>query len=277
MAQGDKEHRMLFDLRGRRKNVVKVVYAVLAVLMGLSLFLVIGGFNLAELFQSNNASTEAAKPFEEQAERIEVKLKKDPQDPDLLLALTRAQINAGNSLVSVEPSGQQVMTVEAAQEYQKASESWDKYTEVADKPTAGVAQLVAPALLQLAEVSKTLFEARRNVEAATDAQQLVANQRPSLNSYSTLAIYSYFAGDFEAAEKAEKKAQTFTNSASEREALDKQLGEIEKRAERFQKELDKAEAQAKKAQKGGGGGGTTPGVEEGQNPLGGTFGGGLAE
>jgi len=40
MADG--ERRMLFDIRGRRKNVVKVVYAILAVMMGASLFLVVG-------------------------------------------------------------------------------------------------------------------------------------------------------------------------------------------------------------------------------------------
>ena len=42
MASDGGERRMLFDIRGRRKNVVKVVYAILAVLMGLSLFLVAG-------------------------------------------------------------------------------------------------------------------------------------------------------------------------------------------------------------------------------------------
>ena len=31
MAQGNKEHRMVFDIRGRRRHVVKVVYAILAV------------------------------------------------------------------------------------------------------------------------------------------------------------------------------------------------------------------------------------------------------
>ena len=44
MADG--ERRMLFDIRGRRKNVVKVVYGILAVMMGASLFLVVGPVNL---------------------------------------------------------------------------------------------------------------------------------------------------------------------------------------------------------------------------------------
>ena len=50
MADG--ERRMLFDLRGRRKNVVKVVYAILAVMMGASLFLVVGPVNIGELLNT---------------------------------------------------------------------------------------------------------------------------------------------------------------------------------------------------------------------------------
>ena len=44
MADG--ERRMLFDIRGRRKHVVRVVYAILAILMGASLFLVVGPVRL---------------------------------------------------------------------------------------------------------------------------------------------------------------------------------------------------------------------------------------
>ena len=39
---------MVFDIRGRRRHVVKVVYAILAVLMGASLFLVVGPVNIGE-------------------------------------------------------------------------------------------------------------------------------------------------------------------------------------------------------------------------------------
>jgi tetratricopeptide (TPR) repeat protein len=268
MASGDNEHRMLFDLRGRRKNVVKVVYATLAVLMGLSLFLVIGGFNLAELFNGNDTSGDAAQQFEEQAERIETKLKKSPEDPDLLVALTRAQINTGNSLVTLEPNGQQVMTLGAVQSYQQANDTWTKYLEATDEPAVGLALLVAPTMFRLAETSRSLEEARRNIEGAAEAQKIVAEQRPSLNAYSTLAYYTYFTGDFAAAEAAEEKAKSFTREKGEEESIEKQLGEIRKRAKEFDKEIKAAEQQAKKA--GAGAGGEVPGqLEEGQNPLGG--------
>jgi hypothetical protein len=265
---------MLFDLRGgHRGKVVKIVYALLAVLMGLSLFLVVGGLNIAELFNGSNGSGEAAKAYEEQAERIEVKLKKEPDAPNLLEALTRAQLNAGNAQVTVEPSGQRQVSTDAAQEYQKAYQTWSEYLKATKDPDSGLALLVAPMLLQLAELSTSYPQADTRLESASEAQQIVAKQRPSVNAWTTLAFYSYFT-DPELAEKARAEANKLATK-SEREAIDKQLDEFKKNADRYRGEKAKAEKAEKEAAKAGGGGGagTVPG---GENPLGG-LGGGLGE
>ncbi len=270
MAKGKNEHRMLFDLRGgRRGQVVKVVYALLAVLMGLSLFLVIGGFNLAELFNSGTSTGDAAKPYEEQAERIEVKLQKDPQNPDLLLGLTRAHVNAGNAQVSVdETTGERSFTTEAVQEFQEADQSWSEYLKATDEPSVGLALVMSPTLLQLAEFSGSFQQAAITIKSASEAQKIVAEQRPSINSLTTYALYTYFTGDTKAAEKARAEAKKEANSKPEREAIDKQLDEGQERAEKFLKELKKAEKEAKAASEGGGA------AAGGENPLGGAFGGG---
>lgn len=264
------EHKMLFDLqRGRRKTAVKVVYGVLAVLMGASLFLVVGPVNLGELFNSNSSSGgSAAKPYEEQAERLEVKLKKDPENPQLLQALTRAQVTAGNSLLSLEPDEEDLNN--ALQQYRLASSSWAEYTDLTDEPSAGTAQLVAPALLSLAERSRSYGEAQRNIEAATEAQQIVAKQRPTLNSFSTLALYTYFTGDFKAAEAAQAEAAKLTRAKYEREQLDKQMAEVKKNAEKFQKSRKQAEAAEKAAAKGNKG--NPEALQAPTNPLGGGLG-----
>jgi len=273
VAKGKDEHKMLFDLRGgRRGQVVKVVYALLAVLMGLSLFLVIGGFNLAELFNSNTSTGDAAKPYEEQAERIEVKLKKDPDNPDLLLSLTRAQVSAGNAQVTVEPSGQQAFTPEAVQAYEEADQSWSEYLKATDEPNASLASLMSPTLLKLAEFSRSYNEADTNVQAATEAQQIVAEQRPSVNALTTLAYYTYFTGDFAAAEKAEKEAKKLATGKTQVQEIDKQLSEIEKNARKYIAAKAKAEKEAKAAS--GGGNGKPGAIEPGENPFGG--GGGLS-
>lgn len=266
------EHRMVFDVRGRRKNVVRVVYAILAVLMGLSLFLVIGGFNLAELFNDSSSTGDAAKPYEEQAERIEVKLKKEPEDPNLLLALTRAHVNAGNAQVSVGPNGEQSFTTESVQEYQEANQSWSEYLKATDEPSTGLALLMSPTLLRLAELSGSYQEASRNINGAAEAQKLVADERPSINSLTTLSLYTYFTGDFKAADKAREEAKKFAGEKGERETIDKQLDEAEENARKFLKELKKAEKEAKAASQGG-----APAGAGGENPLGGLSGGGLSE
>jgi DNA repair exonuclease SbcCD ATPase subunit len=278
MAQGGKEHRMLFDLqRGRRRTAVKVVYAALAVLMGLSLFLVVGSLNIGELFSSNGSSGggEVAKPYEEQAERLEAKLKKAPEDEQLLVGLTRARVTAGNSLLSSEPSEEDLTA--ALQQYQQASSAWAEYLDTTDEPNAGTAQLVAPALLSLAERSRTYEQAQTNIEAATEAQKIVAQQRPTLNSFSTLALYTYFTGDYKAAEAAQAKAAKLTREKFEREQLDKQMEEVKKNAEKFQQRRKQAAAAEKAAAKSNKG--NPESLQSPTNPLGGTFGtgGGLAE
>jgi DNA repair exonuclease SbcCD ATPase subunit len=270
MAQGSNEHRMVFDIRGRRKHVVKVVYAVLAVLMGASLFLVVGPLNIGELFNSNGSSAggEVAKPYEEQAERLEAKLRKAPEDPQLLMGLTRAHVTAGNSLLSSEPAEEDL--TQAVQQYQLASSSWSEYLDATDEPSAGTAQLVAPALLALAERSRTYEQAQRNVEAASEAQKIVAEQRPTLNSYSTLALYTYFTGDFKAAEAAQAKAAKLTREKFEVEQLEKQMKEVKKNAVKFQKARKQAAAAEKAAAKSNKG--SPESLQSPTNPLGGTFG-----
>src|SRR4051812_38542018 len=155
MAKNDGEHKMLFDIRGRRKNVVKVVYAILALLMGLSLFILAGSGGIGSLFNSGTTS-DAAAQFEDQAVALERKLRKEPSNPDLLLALTRQRINAGNALAAINPeTGAVALTADSRQQLEQASNAWSEYLEAAEEPSASGAQLAAPMLFSLAETSTT--------------------------------------------------------------------------------------------------------------------------
>jgi chaperonin cofactor prefoldin len=249
---------MVFDIRGRRKHVVKFVYAILALLMGASLFLVVGPVNIGNLL--GTSSTESASHgLEEQAERIEHKLKKSPHDPNLLLALTRARISVGNSLAAVNSeTGAAEITAEGRAQLEEASSAWSEYLKVTDEPSSGGAQLVSPALFSLAQTSRTGTEAEANIHAATAAQEIIAKARPSLGSLSTLAIYRYFGFDYAGAAKAHKEAAKYANTKFERENLGNELEEIDKRAHEFQKQI----AEYNKATKG-------KGKESLENPLGG--------
>ncbi|HYJ22691.1 MAG TPA: hypothetical protein VEW07_11800 [Solirubrobacterales bacterium] len=248
----DGERRMVFDTGGRRRGVVKVVYAILALLMGLSLLLVVGPAPLQEIFGIENEVSRAADQFEEQAERAEVKLKKNPEDPDQLLVLTRARINAGNSLAESNPeTGEVVYSSESIQQLQAASEAWSKYLKSTDEPNSGAAQVAAQALFGLAQSARTGPEAELNVRAAARAQQIVAEARPSLGSLSTLAIYRLYSFDYEGAGQAQKEAKGFANTKFERENLDNELKQISKSAREFEKQLTEIEKEAKKAREEG--------------------------
>ncbi len=252
---------MVFDVRGKRRGVVKVVYAILALLMGLSLFLLGAGGSLNSIFGSGSSTSSATAQFEEQAERIEVKLIKAPEDPDLLANLTRTRVNAGNSAVGQGANGELVQTVESQEQLNKASEAWSEYLEATDEPSSGIAQLMSNALFTLANISRTTAEAEANIKAAAEAQAIVAAARPSVGSLSTEAFYLLYTFDYAAAEKAKKEAIALTNSKFERESLENQYDEIEKRAREFQKQVKEVE----KAQKEG----TKANPESLENPLGG--------
>jgi hypothetical protein len=264
MARGKNEHRMVFDVRGKRRGVVKVVYAILALLMGLSLFLLGAGGSLSSIFGGNGSTSSATKAFEEQAERIERKLVKSPEDENLLLSLTRTRVNAGNSAVTISSTGEQGQTLESQEQFNQASAAWSEYLEVADKPNSGVAQLMSNTLFTLAGISRTSAEAEANIKAAAEAQTIVAEQRPSVGSLSTQALYLLYTFDYAAAAKAKKEAVALTTSKFGRENFENQYEETKKQAKEFQKQLKEAE----KAQKQGAQEGAQANPESGPSPFG---------
>ncbi|MBS1889632.1 MAG: hypothetical protein JSU06_20855 [Actinobacteria bacterium] len=237
MAQGSNEHRMVFDIRGRRRHVVKVVYALLAILMAGSLFLVTGAININSIFGASSSFESAAASFEKQATNIEAKLAKTPGDENLLANLTRARINAANSMITNGAGASQSGTEEVKHQLALASEDWSKYLEAAKEPSEGLALQAAPALFQLAQLASSGQEALENVKAASEAQKIVAEKRPSLNSYSTLAIYTVFTQNYKAAKEALEKATKYANTKFERESLENKFEEVEKNAKEFAKRL----------------------------------------
>lgn len=232
MAKGG-ERRMLFDIRGRRRHVVRVVYAVLALLMGTSLFLVVGPFNVGEVLNSGGAQS-ATETLEDQAERIEGRLRSDPTNEDLLLALTRARINAGRTQLETNPqTGLPVATPGTRVQYTKAAEAWNRYLEEAKPPNPTLAALMAQTYFNLAESSATFEEIDENVARAAETADIAAKGRPSVGALTTLAIYEYFDGDFAAGDKARRQAKELTGTKAEEKTIDRQLTPYRTRAKNF--------------------------------------------
>ena len=257
---------MVFDLRGRRKRVVQVVYAILAFLMAASLLTVVGPVSVGDIFGTGGGG-DPSSSLDDQAQRIETRLKKDPDNEALLLALVRTRYSAGNTLVEVDPStGQQSITPEAQEEYTKAADAWLRYLRTSpEQPNPNVAQQAAGALFTLASISSTAAEAETNLADAAKAQAIVAEARPSVGTLSTLAYYSYAALDFKQGDAAAKQAATEATSKAQRRSIETQLAAIRKRAKKFEEQQQKAAAK----------GGEKQAQQQLENPLGGLSGGGI--
>jgi hypothetical protein len=242
---------MLFDIRGRRRHVIRVVYAILALLMGASLFLVVGPFNLADLV-GTGSTTNASKVLDEQAERIETRLVREPDNEALLVSLARTRIAAGNAQTETIPeTGAVILTPEGRADVERAVEAWTRYVKEADSPNPSPALLVASAYFTLAESSTNFEDIVASINGAASAQRIAVDGRPNLGSLSTLAIYEYYAGNFAAGDKAAKKAEDLAATKAEAQEVKKQMGEFRQRGKAFQsqrKEIAKAErSQGKEA------------------------------
>jgi hypothetical protein len=227
---------MVFDTSGRRKHVVRVVYAVLALLMGASLFLVVGPFSLGSLV-GGGGTTSGVEILNEQAERTEAKLRRDPTDEALLLSLARTRIAAGKSATEVNPeTGATVFTVEGREELNRASEAWTSYLKQTKEPNPSAALLMAGAYFNLAETSGSIEEASTQVKKAAKTQRIAAEARPTVNSLTTLAIFEFYSGNFTAGDKATKEATALVPAKSEAKKVQKQMAEFRTRGEEFQKQ-----------------------------------------
>jgi uncharacterized protein involved in type VI secretion and phage assembly len=261
MASGG-ERRMLFDIRGRRKHVVRFVYAILALLMGGSLFLVVGPVNLASLIgNSNTATSETTKLFQERAERLERELRKDPTDEDKQLSLVRTRLQGGQAAAAGAERNGEAPGAESREEFEAATAAWDVYEKQAGRKNASptVAQLVAGAWFSLASNPTAAFEeAFESVEEAARVQKIYAGAKQTASAYTTLAAYQLITGNFKEGNVSGKKAEGLATSKAQRKEVEKNLKELRKQG----KQNLKAKKEIAKAEKG-------KGKEKLENPFGG--------
>jgi hypothetical protein len=257
------EHRMVFDLRGKRKRLVQVVYALLALLMTTSLFFVVGPVDFGSLIGSGSG-TSGSSVLNDQAEEIEKKLAKDPKNEQLLARDVRARYSAGNSSLQTDPStGQTAVTEDAIDQYNRAGDAWQRYLAVAgDKADPNIANLASKALTSTITTQTPVVVIESNLKAAVEAQQIAADARPSLGSYATLAQLAYFAGDTATGDEASDKARAEAPK-TQIKPLQESLKQYKKGGAAFHKQVETA----LKSNQGGG-------KQALQNPLGGLSGGG---
>ncbi|MBK5232181.1 MAG: hypothetical protein JJE13_04265 [Thermoleophilia bacterium] len=251
------ENRMLFDLRGKRKRVIQVIYVMLAIIMGASL-VVIGLPGGVNPFSSGSGvvSQDQADLSIDRAEKIQKKLATDPNNTHAQEELIRARIAAGNSLIEIDPDTQaQTITDGASTQYDLAAQTWEKYLKsTKQQPEQSVAQVIANTLFTLSQDS-TVAQFQTNISDAAEAQSYVAkdveaaakkNGPSAAPTLATLATYQFYAQQTAEAKATGRRALAATPDKAEQKQIQAQLDSVEKDAARIGKILVQAKKQAKK-------------------------------
>jgi len=255
-VSNEPEHQMLFDLRGKRKRVIQVIYVLLAVIMAASL-LVIGLPGGVNPFGGGSGvvSQDGADLAIERAQRLEDRVAAEPNNRNAQAELVRARVSAGNSLVEIDDQGLTQVGDEARVQYDLAAQAWDDYLkQTNNKPDPTVAVLISQTLFSLAQGSAVAqFEA--NIKDAARAQQFVADSAteafkkeegpPPTGALVTLATYQFYAQQTAAAEKNARKALASTRDNAEREQINTQIDAIRREAKQVGRQIKQAKRQAR--------------------------------
>jgi hypothetical protein len=243
---------VLFDLQGKRRRVIQVVYALLAALfligfVGFGVGTESGVGGIFDAFSGGDGASSTNPQYEEDIEQAEQQLAQDPKDERALIQLAETHyLAAQDQLETDEETGQPIVTDEARVELDESVTAWENYLKVARKPDADTAALVVQAYVLL-----------NDAEGAAETQRIVAEDRPSQNAYGTLALYLYIGGDIRGGDEAAKQAVAEAEG-SQKAAVKRQLGRLAEQAVKQKKQLKK---QAKNA-------------PQGENPLEQPLGGG---
>lgn len=225
---------MLFDLQGRRKSVIKVIYLGLAILMGGGLVLfgiggeVQGGF--MDAFSGGGGDGQAKKDVEAASKRVVA----NPKDEKALEEL----INARFSYATTDYDEDAQKFGENGNEQLKfLINDWKKYVKLADEPdltTAGAA------------VNAYIGIVPQDLVGATEAQTIVARLQPDAGNYLALMRIALSAGKSMIADASEAKALELA-TPDEKKDVEREIKQLRKlaakRSEDVQKQINEQLAQ----------------------------------
>jgi hypothetical protein len=215
---------MLFDLQSRgRRNIVKVIYLGLAILLGGGLVLFgigtgTGGGGLFDAFSGGSSSTSSLVSSTEKRAAKEVRL--NPQSAQAWADLTRARYQTAG-LGDNYDQATNTFTTAGREKLATAATAWQRYLKLDPQhPDATLARLMAGAY------SETGLN---NAAEAASAMEIVTEQQPSASAYATLAQYAYIADQIRKGDLAAAKAVQLAPSAQQR-LVRSQLANIKRQA-----------------------------------------------
>jgi tetratricopeptide (TPR) repeat protein len=256
---------MLFDLSGKRRRVVQVVYATLAILMGGSLVLFgIGsdapGGILDAVGLGGNGTGASSPQYDEEIEDAESRLEANPQDERALLDLAHYRFLAatGSGIETDQQTGVVSVSEDARQDLEESVAAWEQYLDTNPKrPNASGATDAAQAYRYL-----------NDADGAAAAQEIVAESQQTAAAYYQLALFRYADGQIKAGDEAGQQAIEVAEEA-DRKRITQIVEQLAEQARKQKEQLAKAEKQAEEA--GGGAGGAAE--QQVQDPFGALGGG----
>jgi hypothetical protein len=255
---------MLFDLRGKRRRAVQVVYAALAVifLVGFVGFSIGSGNAPGGLLDAiglgggnGSSSGSVTAQYDAQIDTAKADLAKNPKSTKALSKLALNEYLKGKTGITQDPStGQISISGDAQVALGESADAWTKYLSLnKNKPNASVASQVVNSYIFLNDAS-----------GAARTQEIIAASQPSSNSFGNLALFRYLAGDIKGGDEAAKKAESQAPKST-RKQLRGQLASYRKQGIKLKKQQAKAAKNGPSA--------TTPGANPLATPLGGATGG----
>ncbi|CAA9479922.1 MAG: hypothetical protein AVDCRST_MAG38-1947 [uncultured Solirubrobacteraceae bacterium] len=195
---------MLFDLRSPgRRNVIKVVYVTLALLMGGGLVLFgIGGEvsgGVVDAITGSSGGDDGGDRFREREEQALAATKADPRDAAAWGELARARFQLASVGENFD-SQTNAFTTAGKAKLQQATAAWEQHVEVARTPDDRLAATMAQAYVELGEPAK-----------AAEAQEIITEARPKAGAFAQLAVYAYAAGQTRRGDLARDRALELTD------------------------------------------------------------------
>src|SRR5436190_4278501 len=195
---------MLFDLRGRgRRRTIQAIYVTLAILMGGGLVLFgIGGNTSGGLFDAFKGGGGGGNDTSsKQITQAEKTLKANPNDAAAWVVLARARFQQAGQGDSYDQQTSQ-FTDKGKSRLQQSATAWEHYLSLNPrKPDDSLASL----MVQVYSPS-ALNQPAKGVKAA----QIVTATRPSAQTFYTLAVFAYAAGDKRTGDLAAAKTLSLT-------------------------------------------------------------------
>jgi tetratricopeptide (TPR) repeat protein len=233
---------MLFELGGKRKRLIQVIYVLLAGLMFIALVgFGIGGATSGGIFDALGigGGSNSDPQYSQQIDNANEALQQDPKDEKALLKLARYNFLEGQTSLQTDGQGRVTLSQDSLDSYRAATDAWERYLKTnPKKPDDNVAGLMLKVYSTSAGTDPASLES--DVDGAYQSAKVVADARPSLGAYTDLATWAYLSGNTEAGDQAKQKALDEAPDSTTKKQIESQLKQAQQQRQLVVKALKKS-------------------------------------